>query len=1032
MNRPTLASSSAASTSSSTQNGAGRTSSIANSSATAVSARSPPESIARAWGFLPGGRAVISIPVVDRSFGSVSESRAKPPPNSCWKRASKATSSAANVEPELGRDQDVEVGDQRARPSDGLAQVLVLGLERLEPVADACGTRRPRTGWRHRARGSDGAGRPAGRATAISASGGLGGPPGDEGPERAPRARRPRRPPRRSGRRSRRPDPSSSSRSRRLRPRPRQGAAARPRPAPRARRAPARAGTRGSGGPPSRRRPTRARGRPRAAAARARRSRRARPRPAASARRGRRPGAAPAPPRARASAATASASAGGDRRAARRPPPGHGARAPRCRRRPRRSAARRGRRPPRRPRAAPPRPVGRGRASPPRPRAGRAARAARPAATPTRRSRPARGRRSMPRMRRPSLPAAAPAAVPSSAASAAHVPFRLVGQPVRLGPVPGGLARRGLELAPGAAFLLLRATPCGGRRRTPAPRAASSAARASDDRAFGEHRFPLRLRRLHAPCLGLASQSLRLGPRLERRVAASDPDRDRVEHGAAVAGRDDPADRERRLDPQRRLEVRRPDRPVEQRPRGAARDRGGPRPAADRRGRRRPRRRAAAGPRGSRRPRPSRRPRSAPGRPAGRARRPAARRRPCPRRTRARARPARPRPPPAARARRPGRRRRAGRRPGVPPSRSHAPRRPRAGAPARRAARGCPRAPTRLVPPAPPRRVACPPRPRARGGGLARLDRGRLLGRGGASVARASASAASSVVRRVSPSVARRPLVLRASRRVVEAPPGRLGLGRPRRLRALDGRQLVAPRPARGPQRAQLRRGPRRGPGPPRPAAASIARSGSGTGSASARRWRLEVRLRRRTLAGDPRAVAGGGLQLARGPRLAQARAPCAPPAPPRARRAARPRAPSVPPSRRRSRPTSVSACSSASSALRALGAQRVAALLRGRGPLRRLVPAAVRGDDQRRRQLLAGGQARRLLLGELAEAARLRPQLREDVVDAREVRLGLGRAAPPRAAAGARGAGRPRPPRTAAGAPRAAGRAPGPPCPAR
>ena len=96
MKRPTFASSSAASTSSSTQNGAGRTSSIANSSATAVSARSPPESIASACGFLPGGRAVISMPVVARSAGSVSESFAKPPPNSCWNRASNASSSAAN------------------------------------------------------------------------------------------------------------------------------------------------------------------------------------------------------------------------------------------------------------------------------------------------------------------------------------------------------------------------------------------------------------------------------------------------------------------------------------------------------------------------------------------------------------------------------------------------------------------------------------------------------------------------------------------------------------------------------------------------------------------------------------------------------------------------------------------------------------------------------------------------------------------------------------------------------------------------
>ena len=73
-NRPMFASSSAASTSSSTQNGTGRTSSIANSSATAVSARSPPDSIASACGFLPGGRATISTPVEPRSAGSVSDS----------------------------------------------------------------------------------------------------------------------------------------------------------------------------------------------------------------------------------------------------------------------------------------------------------------------------------------------------------------------------------------------------------------------------------------------------------------------------------------------------------------------------------------------------------------------------------------------------------------------------------------------------------------------------------------------------------------------------------------------------------------------------------------------------------------------------------------------------------------------------------------------------------------------------------------------------------------------------------------------
>ena len=60
-------------------------------------ARSPPESIASACGFLPGGRATISMPVAVRSPGSVSESRAKPPPKSCWNRVSNADSSWAKV-----------------------------------------------------------------------------------------------------------------------------------------------------------------------------------------------------------------------------------------------------------------------------------------------------------------------------------------------------------------------------------------------------------------------------------------------------------------------------------------------------------------------------------------------------------------------------------------------------------------------------------------------------------------------------------------------------------------------------------------------------------------------------------------------------------------------------------------------------------------------------------------------------------------------------------------------------------------------
>ena len=62
-----------------------------------------------------------------------------------------------------------------------------------------------------------------------------------------------------------------------------------------------------------------------------------------------------------------------------------------------------------------------------------------------------------------------------------------------------------------------------------------------------------------------------------------------------------------------------------------------------------------------------------------------------------------------------------------------------------------------------------------------------------------------------------------------------------------------------------------------------------------------------------------------------------------------------------------------------------------GRGRRRRLVPARVRGQQERRRQLVAGRLASRLLLGLGGQAPRLRPQLGEDVLDPGEVRLGLG-----------------------------------------
>ena len=63
-NRPTLCSSSGASTSSSRQNGAGFRSKIENTSATAVSAFSPPDSRWMVLFFLPGGRAMTATPAV--------------------------------------------------------------------------------------------------------------------------------------------------------------------------------------------------------------------------------------------------------------------------------------------------------------------------------------------------------------------------------------------------------------------------------------------------------------------------------------------------------------------------------------------------------------------------------------------------------------------------------------------------------------------------------------------------------------------------------------------------------------------------------------------------------------------------------------------------------------------------------------------------------------------------------------------------------------------------------------------------------
>ncbi len=80
--RSTLWSSSGASTSSSTQIGAGLVRNTAKISASAVSACSPPESSDSVAGFLPGGFAMISRPASSGSSVSISCSSAVPPPNS--------------------------------------------------------------------------------------------------------------------------------------------------------------------------------------------------------------------------------------------------------------------------------------------------------------------------------------------------------------------------------------------------------------------------------------------------------------------------------------------------------------------------------------------------------------------------------------------------------------------------------------------------------------------------------------------------------------------------------------------------------------------------------------------------------------------------------------------------------------------------------------------------------------------------------------------------------------------------------------
>src|SRR5258705_16483 len=122
LNRPTFASSSAASTSSSRKNGDGRTWNTATSSAIAVSVFSPPESRFTFCSRLPGGDAMISMPASSTSSLSVSARLARPPRNSRGKFSEKRLLTASNVSRKRLRLRGI--GDRRLPGRDLYAPLL--------------------------------------------------------------------------------------------------------------------------------------------------------------------------------------------------------------------------------------------------------------------------------------------------------------------------------------------------------------------------------------------------------------------------------------------------------------------------------------------------------------------------------------------------------------------------------------------------------------------------------------------------------------------------------------------------------------------------------------------------------------------------------------------------------------------------------------------------------------------------------------------------------------------------------------------
>ena len=122
-----LASSSGASISSSRQNGLGLYLNRPNISAMAVSAFSPPESSWTLCSRLPGGWAMISMPLSSGSFSSSSVRPARPPPNSVLKVSWKLRLIAANASVNRCRVVSSIRLMASARLRDRVDQILALG-----------------------------------------------------------------------------------------------------------------------------------------------------------------------------------------------------------------------------------------------------------------------------------------------------------------------------------------------------------------------------------------------------------------------------------------------------------------------------------------------------------------------------------------------------------------------------------------------------------------------------------------------------------------------------------------------------------------------------------------------------------------------------------------------------------------------------------------------------------------------------------------------------------------------------------------